>query len=442
MRKILLIFCFLFIIPFFSPQKSAAFIDGVTIQGQNVGGLTASQVKEKLEPYVREILEQKIILVEPDGQKIRITSYKRMGVKLDLDRAIKEGLKVGNERFFIKRWWMILQAKRDSYNIPLHMSIDKVAAAKEISRLTKSMVRQPQNAQLVVLPNNEIKIKPDVSGQEVKIDMIISDLEQNLNLQGPLSIRVLVEEINASIREQDLRDLKIETLLGQFTTWFNSQKENRTLNIRIAAQVLDNFILAPEQEFSFNKIVGPRTKEAGYNEAPIILNNKFAEGVGGGVCQVSSTLYNVLLRTNLTVTERHPHSLLVHYVPKGLDAAVVYGLKDLKFINNTSGHILIKTYVGQGSLTIKLFGCKKDDTEIELLSIIEEIIPPKIIIKPKSGLPTGLTTVEQEGARGYVVRVERIIRDSKQTVLVHEILTRDYYPPIDKIIVVNANDNP
>ena len=152
---------------------------------------------------------------------------------------------------------------------------------------------------------------------------MLKELENKLKLQGPLSISVQTKEAKAKITEEDLKKLKIEKLYGQFTTWFNPAKKSRTQNIIKAAQALNDYFLAPGQEFSFNEVVGPRTKEAGYNEAPIILNNQFVEGIGGGVCQVSSTLYNVLLRTNLPITERHPHSLPVRYVPKGMDAAVV-----------------------------------------------------------------------------------------------------------------------
>ena len=177
-------------------------------------------------------------------------------------------------------------------------------------------------------------------------------------------------------------------------------------------------------------MVGPRTKEAGYNDAPIILNNKYVEGIGGGVCQVSSTLYNVLLRTNLIITERHPHSLPVQYVPKGMDASVVYGLKDLKFINNTKGHLLFKTYVGQGSLTVKLFGSAGEEHNIEVVGIIEKTFVPKTIVKTKEDLLIGQVVVEQHGVEGYLVRVERIIKDNNQKILVREILSRDYYPPL------------
>lgn len=437
MKKFWFMCCFLLIFSFINQPDTPTFIDGIKIQGQNVSGLTDEQAREILEPLIKKIQAQKIILVAPDKEKIWVTNYKAIGITPDVEKALSEGLALGNKGIIFKRWMEKLKAKGEEINLPLVLTMDKIVASYEIQRLTKSLVQSPQDAQLIVHFNNKIEIKPDVSGIAIDTIAMLKNLENALSLQGPISIQVLTKEVKANISEKDLKDLKIKTLLGQYTTRFNPQKKNRTSNIKQAAQALDNFILEPGKEFSFNKVVGPRTKEAGYNEAPIILNNRFTQGVGGGVCQVSTTMYNVLLKANLNITERHPHSLPIRYVPKGLDAAVVYGYKDLKFINNTSGHLLIKSYVGQGNITIKIFGHKDKELNIELRSFVEKIIPPKVVVKTKQNEVIEKTIVEQEGVEGYVVRVERIIRDNNQNVLIHEILTRDYYPPVDKIIIVN-----
>ncbi len=263
---------------------------------------------------------------------------------------------------------------------------------------------------------------------------ILENLENNLTIQGPIGLDILTKVKKAKVTQKDLEGLKVQSLLGEYTTWFNPQKVNRSSNIRLAAKAIDNCLVPPGEEFSFNKVVGPRTKETGYNEGTIILNKRMVQGIGGGVCQVSSTLYNALLKGNIKVTERHPHSIPIHYVPKGMDAAVVYGAQDLKFLNNTEGHILIKAYGGSSSLTIKLFGYKEKDVYVELHSIIEETIPYQTIIKESNESHEEI--IEQEGNDGYIVQVERIIRDDNNNILVHEILTKDYYPPVDRIIII------
>lgn len=438
LKKVLLIIVFFifFIIPVSGMPQERVFIKGISIQGFDVSGLSSLEAEEKLQTYIQEILNQRIIIQNPDKNKIWLSTYKDMGLEINLEQALDEGLAQGNKGFILKRWWERLLIKKNGYNIPLRMEMEIDIATKEIQRLTGELVIKPVDAKFKITAQNEVIIEPDVSGVDIDTEKMLKELESKLKLQGPLSILVQTKEVKANRTVEDLKKLKIEKLYGQFTTWFNPQKKNRTQNIKMAAQALDNYLLAPGEEFSFNKVVGPRTKEAGYNDAPIILNNKYVEGIGGGVCQVSSTLYNVLLRTNLIITERHPHSLPVQYVPKGMDASVVYGLKDLKFINNTKGHLLFKTYVGQGSLTVKLFGSAGEEHNIEVVGIIEKTFVPKTIVKTKEDLLIGQVVVEQHGVEGYLVRVERIIKDNNQKILVREILSRDYYPPIDKVILM------
>lgn len=435
-NKLLYIFLFFFLLPIFGGSREPLFIDNIFIHGYDVSGLSRLEAKEKIKPYLEDILGQKVIIQSSDQKEVWVTNYKEIGIQIDLDKALATGLNQGNKGFIFKRWWERLKIKKDGFNVPLELQIREDLATRVILNFTEDFVKAPQSAKFKITLQNKVIIEPDVSGINIDLEGMISQLKSNLKFQGPLSIVVKTKEIKAQTTEDDLKKLKVETIMGQFTTWFNPQKQNRTKNIKLAADALNNRLLAPDEEFSFNKIVGPRTKEAGYNDAPIILNNQFVDGVGGGVCQVSSTLYNVLLRTNLMITERHPHSLPVRYVPKGMDATVVYGLKDLKFKNNTKGHILFKTYVGQGSLTIKLFGSKKDDHKIEVISIVEKTFTPKVIIKNKGDLQTGQVIVEQQGEEGYIVRVERIIKDLEERVLVHEILSRDFYPPVDKVILM------
>jgi len=436
MRNKLLIMLFaFFMIPLFSSPQEPIFIDGILIQGYDVAGLNDLQVKKKLSPFIEEILSQNILLISPDKKQVWITSYHEMGLEIALDKAIAEGLIKGNKGFFLKRWWNKLKIKREKHDIPLELEINYEIAVEEILKLTNSLVKDPQDARITINSENKVIIISDISGIGIDMESVLRQLEIALKLQGPLSVVIKTKEIKAKIIADDIRKMNVETLLGQFTTWFNPQKKNRSQNIKMAAQALDEFLLPPGEEFSFNKIVGPRTKEAGYNDAPIILNNQFVEGIGGGVCQVSSTLYNVLLRANLFVTERHPHSLPIRYVPKGMDAAVVYGLKDLKFINNTQGYIFFKTYVGQGTLTMKIFGAIQEDNQVEIISIVEKTFMPETIFKNKPDLLIGQIIVEQQGNQGYIVRVERIVRDNKNNILVQEILSRDYYPPVNKVIL-------
>ncbi|TGE34931.1 vancomycin resistance protein [Desulfosporosinus fructosivorans] len=143
--------------------------------------------------------------------------------------------------------------------------------------------------------------------------------------------------------------------IAQYSTRFDSTQVNRTENIRLAAKALDGKLLAPGERFSFNNSVGERIAEAGYKEALIIEGNTFTPGLGGGVCQVSSTLYNVVLLADLEILERHSHSLPVNYVPPGRDATVSFPILDFKFKNSTDAHLLIRSFVDGNTLTFQLY---------------------------------------------------------------------------------------
>ncbi|WP_397540167.1 VanW family protein [Rummeliibacillus pycnus] len=145
-----------------------------------------------------------------------------------------------------------------------------------------------------------------------------------------------------------------EMTVASYTTYFDPSKENRNKNIELSAKALNNVIVGIGDYFSFNTIVGPRDKENGYQPAPEIINKKLVMGIGGGVCQTSSTLFNAVDQIQVKYLEKHHHSINIGYVPKGRDATVSYGTLDFRFQNMSDAPLLIKTIYGKSSLTIEV----------------------------------------------------------------------------------------
>jgi hypothetical protein len=143
--------------------------------------------------------------------------------------------------------------------------------------------------------------------------------------------------------------------IGSFTTYFNASDKPRTKNLKLAAVAINNFIVGIGETFSFNKTVGPRSPEKGYEKATIFVNKEKVEGYGGGICQVSTTLYNAVQNAGLVVVERHPHSLPVPYVPLGKDATVNYGTTDFKFKNDKERATSIRAIVENNKLTVGIY---------------------------------------------------------------------------------------
>lgn len=183
------------------------------------------------------------------------------------------------------------------------------------------------------------------------------DIEQNLQMIMAASEYQAIElqktVINPLFTQEDLK--KAGHCLGEYTTFISGSAE-RQENIRLASTSLNNLIIWPGEVFSFNQASGPKTPERGYKLAPVILSGEMDFGYGGGVCQVSSTLFNACMQAKLEIIERHPHSKPVHYVPADKDAAVNYGFLDFRFKNNQKGPLIMKAGVKAGRLSIKILG--------------------------------------------------------------------------------------
>ena len=168
-----------------------------------------------------------------------------------------------------------------------------------------------------------------------------------------LAMPLTLEEAYGKVKAMIVKDLPAkEEVLGRYKTSFNPGEKNRTINLKLAAAAINGQVIQPGKTFSFNKTVGPRTRERGYLEATIFVGGKKEQGLGGGICQVSSTLYNAVLNSKLKVVERHTHSLPVTYVPTGKDATVSYGYLDFRFQNNKPYPVKIQAAVGKNTLDI------------------------------------------------------------------------------------------
>lgn len=216
--------------------------------------------------------------------------------------------------------------------------------------------------------------------------------------------------------------------LSSYTTYFSVEEKGRCENITIAASLIDGATIQPYGEFSFNKTVGRRTASAGFRQAKIIVNGEYVLGVGGGVCQVSTTLYNAAIKSGIAITEYHPHSLQVSYVPPSRDAMVSTEC-DLQLYNPYSDPVYLTAKVFDGGLRVTFYGKNVGDRYEIISNILQEIPPPKPIIKdgerdeilrsPKSGVKSEMY-VEQYRGTALVARKRMRV---------------DEYRPIQGIIV-------
>ncbi|MDW7674434.1 MAG: VanW family protein [Bacillota bacterium] len=234
------------------------------------------------------------------------------------------------------------------------------------------------------------------------------------------------------ITVSSLTERHIEDLMISFSTNFDPTQSNRVHNIKLAARTLTNYLLPPGEVFSFNRVINDTTAEKGYKAAPIIVGGELVPGIGGGICQLSSTLYNAALLANLEILERHSHQLTVPYIEPGRDATISYPYKDLAFRNNKDHSVLITADVENDILLIKLFGQPLTE-RVEIKTKVLDIIMPPEKYKLESELRPGEEKLI-EGYPGFLVEVWKIVyRGEKKESEVK--ISVDRYAPYPEIII-------
>ena len=231
-------------------------------------------------------------------------------------------------------------------------------------------------------------------------------------------------------------------LRASFSTPILSSQEDRLHNIRLASKQIDGTFLESGDTFSFNAVVGARTEKRGYKTAKIIVGGRFVDGVGGGVCQVSTTLYNVALLAGLKIVEQHPHSLAVGYVAPSFDAMVNSSFADLKFVNETLSPVYVKIYCDGKTLRAEVYGAKTDLTyerESEVIAIVKPPEDEVILDDGSYGLKEGeqkVLTYGKDGLKsnGYL----SVYKNGK--LISKTLLRKDFYRPVQGVLVKNTNE--
>ncbi len=356
-----------------------------------------------------------------------------LGAKLQVARFVNEIMEQEGRRGL---WGRIRYQQRRDYPLKIPIEYDREKFNQFMSHIIDSMKEPVRISRVKWDENGKPILVPGQSGFRVDPEATFKSLPMYYTGEEKITARLVVDYESVSVDPAGINNL-VE--LATFSTYFNTQNINRSSNLRIAASTLNGAVIPPGQEFSFNTAVGPREFSTGYKEALIILQNEFKPGIGGGICQVSSTLYNAVLLANLPILERHNHSVAVDYVPVGTDATVTYGGKDLRFKNDTDGPIVVKTIVQGGKLTVQLLG-KRSGPAVKV-KIEREIIGVtdfKEIRKDDPELLLGEEKVDHEGTKGYRVRTYRTVYDEKGQLLKRELLSTDVYQPLHKLILVGT----
>lgn len=282
--------------------------------------------------------------------------------------------------------------------------------------------------------NGEVIIdggKPQVIAEKSKVKELIDSEEESASMQ--------VEVVQPKVTKEQLEAMMFRDTLGTFSSRYSAGNVARSANVALAASRINEVILLPGETFSYDKTVKPRTKANGYKDAPVYVGNKVESGVGGGICQTSSTLYSAVLYSNLEIVTRTSHSLPVGYVPAGQDATIAEGYIDFQFRNNTEYPIKISANTGGGTVSCSILGTKTKDFKVQIVNQNHTFTEPMVKREFDASLPKGTKKVTQKGAGGYSTSSTRIVTENGIEVK-RENLTGSRYNSKDTIEVVNPAD--
>lgn len=416
------------------PEREPRIVAGVTVWDEDLGGLTASLAEAAL---FRSTANQRPIpliigdLRGPFGQA-------KLGLAIDTTATTHEALAVGRTG----SWLLRIRARRDAERTDVAVApilrFDEQAAQAFLARMAEIVNRDAADAVLTLGDSGEF---------------IRSEARNGRRLDVERAVAVLREWAQSGRTADDPPPLPVETTppgrtldayagiaaeIARFHTEIGGSRD-RVSNVTVAAQALNGQVIAPGAEFSFNAVVGPRTKDRGYLDAPIIYAGNLVPGVGGGICQTSSTLFNAAAAAGMTVLERHNHSHPVPYVLPGRDGAVSYGTLDLRFRNDLGMPVAILTRVEKLTLHIVIAG-PAGRTAARLVTTTPRVkpAPVKEILDPK--LPAGKRVVVDEGQPSIFVITSRVWREG-ETERTEE-LTRSYYPAKPRIVRVGTGPAP
>lgn len=324
---------------------------GITVYNQDVSKLNKKQLDNELKKLSKKINTNKICISAKD--KNYSIDVKDVVLEYNINELCEEIFSYGKDKNTFLKFCKVITKKDKEFNFDVTINDSSLLNLKEkIANETNIKAQEPQ----VIINGSDISYKDGKDGSKLLEKLLSEEIEKSLEqkdaINKVININAIYEDDKQTISIDDLKS--VNSKISTYSTTY-SPSGGRGSNVEHAANKLDNMVLMPGDEFSYENAVGPVIQSNGYTYAPVISGGKLIQGIGGGVCQVSSTLYNTMLNSGILPTERRNHSKPVSYVPRGLDATLASGSIDYKFINTLEYPIVINTSCSNGNLTIEFW---------------------------------------------------------------------------------------
>jgi len=431
---------------------------GSKLAGHDIGGKSFNEVESLLENMNSEFSGLSVWIVEssllpsvyagdlnftssPDHFALSIAPDE-FGLSMDLVSIEKELDSLDQTSNGI----LLFKDRLDLWNKPPEIdakfSLDRDAAVKFLEGIKSTVDCEPVNASMD-LANH--RISPALDGVSVDIESTLAGIPSVFPSLIDIAVELKTTHTAPEVTEEDFKDIDAENPLSSYTTNFSKWKRNRSFNIELGASLFEGVVIHPGEVFSFNAVTGPRGYEEGYLAAPMYLNSRPELEPAGGMCQVSTTLYNTLLLAGFDIVARVPHSRPCSYVPYGRDATVAYGSVDLKMRSTLAHPVIIHQVVDRhnaGTITFELFGHPDDHVNVEIGNAYSFIGRSDSMTKYviDTSLEPCEEVVEDAGVNGISQRTWRIWYDEAGNEIRREDLTSDHVRPVGAFIRHNPCD--
>lgn len=414
--------------------------DNVYVESVNASGMKKAEVKKALAEKEAEYQARNMVFHVED-KNVTLT-LGELGFSIgEIDKCVAEAVSYGKEGNVWSRYRKVRKLKKEKQVVPVSYKIDEEKVKAVLAEKAQPLENEAENAS-IRRENGEFIITDEVAGKTVDAEASVKAIEQYLNKKwkrkdGEVTLVSITDE--PKVKRADLE--VIQNRLGTFTTYCGSGG-GRVQNIQTGAGLINGDVIMPGEEYSANAAMEPYTEENGFTTAGSYESGKVVQTMGGGICQVSSTLYNAVILAELEVTQRQPHSMLVNYVEPSMDAAIAGDVKDLKFRNNTKYPIFVEGYLWNGNITFNIYGkeTRPDNREIEYIS---ETLSSQEPAKKFEASGSALGTMERGGSphTGKVAQLWKVVRENGQEVS-REVFNKSRYSMSPVIIKVGtASDN-
>lgn len=378
--------------------------------------------------YNSDLLNDEINRINNElPDKVTNSSYKIENNNLIISNS-SNGTRIQNNLFYDNILNCILN-NNTSFEIPVEQF---EADTVDIEAIYNEIHKDPIDAYYSTNPY-------EIHKEEDGLDFAISLNEaKKIVSQDQETFTIPLKVLKPKVTVKSLGQEAFPDLLASYSTTYSTGNYNRSTNISLAARSVNGYVLMPGETFSYNSTVGQRTAARGYKEAGVYLNGEVTTGLGGGICQVSSTLYNAILLANLEIVERSNHTFKPTYVPAGQDATVSWGAPDFKFKNNRNYPIRITATAGNGSVSFNVYGLKtSDDYEVKIVSSEIGSIPFSTQYQETSSLPAGTQKITQAGSNGCKTQTYKILYKNGAEVS-RTLINSDTYKPHNQVVSVGT----